>query len=270
MSSHRLLSRAVTARALSFASVAILSFLVALTGCGVQTTSAPPTADQIYQRAASSAMKDAQLTLSGSISATSTGQTITLDMTGTGQIVVKPSAAYHMALTLSLNSAQIHGTIVGDLIQVGGKLYARTQVNISGLPSTGTSKYTETPAPASQSSLIPSNLGNLKIVGEDTIRGDKCWHLSGVESANAAGTPAASGTSGTHSVKVDEWIRESDYYYVRLKLNTLPGLNLPIGGPSSGSSTTASANFTVDLSNYDQGVTISPPPASQIGTSSGY
>jgi hypothetical protein len=55
---------------------------------------------------------------------------------------------------------------------------------------------------------------------------------------------------------------------VRFKLSSLPGLNVPLGTPSAGSagSGSASANlgFIFDLSNYDQGVTISPPPADQV------
>jgi hypothetical protein len=55
---------------------------------------------------------------------------------------------------------------------------------------------------------------------------------------------------------------------VRFKLSSLPGLNVPLGTPSAGSagSGSASANlgFIFDLSNYDQGVRISPPPADQV------
>ena len=71
-------------------------------------------------------------------------------------------------------------------------------------------------------------------------------------------------SAGASPVTTDVWIRESDYYYVREKLSTLPGLSLPIGGSTSTTTSASNVGFTIDLSDYDKGVTISPPPADQI------
>jgi hypothetical protein len=246
--------------------------LVALAGCGSLVGGAPAlTAQQINDKASHSSMKDAKLALTGSITTNLNGMSIAMTMAGDGNIVVKPAAAYHLAMTVNLSSQQVNGAITIDLIQVSGNTYTKTQINIPGLPAgSGSDKYTKTSTPADQTTLLPKVNANLKIAGEDTIRGDKCWHLTGTVSTNDTGTPVASGTSGATTVHVDEWIRESDYYYVRLKMDTLPGLSLPIGEsstPSTGASGSANAGFTFDLSDYDQSVTISPPPANQITTS---
>jgi hypothetical protein len=54
-------------------------------------------------------------------------------------------------------------------------------------------------------------------------------------------------------------------------MDTLPGFSLPLGDTSNSSSATptassANAGFTFDFSDYDKGVTISAPPADQIGS----
>lgn len=239
------------------------ALLMVFAGCGL-APAAPPTAQQILDRAKQSKMKDADMALSGTIDTSISGISFTLTITGNGKIVVKPSNAYHMTMNIAMSSSQINGTITGDLIQVGGKQYSKTTVNIPGLPNTNSDLYTV--SAADQSSLLPDVGTNAKIVGEDTIRGDKCWHVTTTQYLDAQGTPVTASTSGATPVTADEWIRESDYYYVRAKLSTLPGLGLPLGGSSGSSTTTAPANagFTIDLSNYDTGATISPPPAAQI------
>ena len=260
------------ARPLALVAVGLLSLLVALAGCGNLVGGAPaPSAQQINDKASHSAMKDAKLALTGSLTTNLGGTDMAITLTGDGNIVVKPAAAFHLAMTMNLSSQQVSGTITLDLIQVGGKDYAKTQINIPGLPTgSGSDKYSVMSAPADQATFIPKITSGLKVAGEDTIRGDKCWHLTGTYSTNASGTPVASGTSGATTIHVEEWIRESDYYYVRLKMDTLPGLSLPISEsstPSSGASGSANAGFTLDFSDYDKGVTINPPPADQIATS---
>lgn len=259
---ERKMGMRIKGRQMLVGALSVCALLMVFAGCGL-APAAPPTAQQILDRAKQSKMKDADMALSGTISTSISGISVTMTITGNGKIVFKPANAYHMTMNIAMSSSQINGTIVGDLIQVGDKQYSKTAVNIPGLPSNNSNLYTE--SAADQSSLLPDFGTNAKIVGEETIRGDKCWHLTTTEYVDAQGTPVTSSTSGATPVTADEWIRESDYYYVRAKLNTLPGLGLPVSDSSAGSSTAASnAGFTIDLSNYDTGATISPPPADQI------
>jgi predicted small lipoprotein YifL len=262
-------------RGVRAAPLASLALLAVLAGCGLTNPLAgPPTAAQIFDRANHSDMKDAKLALSGNITTTASGAEFTLTMSGDGQIVLKPTSAYHMNLVMDLKSGQLTGKVTVDLIQVGGKAYTKTHADITGLPpSPDVQKYSAATVPDSQSNLVPQNQTALKVVGEDTIRGDKCWHLQGTMSTDAQGTPVAAGTSGSTSAKVDEWIRESDYFYVREKLDGLPGFS-PLGSGSassvsSGASDTGSGNvgFILDFSDYNTGATISAPPASDIAGS---
>ncbi len=248
--------------------VGACALLAVFAGCGAAPV-APPTAQQIYNNAMQSKMKDASVTLTGTVATTTSGISLTLTMSGTGQVVLKPANASHLTINATISSAQINGTLTSDVITVGGYSYTKSNVQIPGIPTPPATLYTKAAAPDTSSSILPqvaSNLVTVKEVGEDTIRGDKCWHLTVTEYTDAQGTPVASTTAGATPFVADEWIRESDYYYVRLKASTLPGFSLPLGGTSTGSSGSAASNvgFTIDLSNYDSGVTIAPPPADQV------
>lgn len=246
-------------RRLAFGALGACALLVAVAGCGL-IPGGPPTAQEIFDRARQSKMKDAAVTLSGALATSISGININLTINGNGQIVTKP-AAYHLTLNAALSSAQVNGTITVDLIQVGDTVYSKTAIQIPGFPTTNSDLYTKATAPADQGSLLPQSSANLKLVGEETIRGDKCWHITSTQYVDAQGTPVPTTTAGASPVTTDMWIRESDYYYVRVKLDSLPGLSLPLGGTSASAS---SNGFTVDLSDFDKGVTISPPPADQI------
>jgi hypothetical protein len=269
--SRRILAPTVL-RSLALTALGALSLLIALAGCGIPAVGAP-SAQDIYDRAAHSAMQDAKLTLNGATSTNVAGVAITLNMTGNGLVVLKPAAAMQLTLTMNLSGQQLSGTVVVDLIAVGDKLYTKTQMNIPGLPSNPSDNYSVTSSDTT--TLLPQHVTNLAIVGEDTIRGDKCWHLTGSTFTNAVGTPVASGTSGAVATHVDEWIRERDYYYVRLKTDALPGLSLPGGGATSAAPTAASgtpgasagSGFTFDFSDYDKGAKVIAPPADQVTTS---
>jgi hypothetical protein len=253
-------------RALPLLAAGALSLLMLLSGCGtLPPMSGPPTASQIFGNSLHSKMKDAKMALTASLKSSANGIDFNLTITGDGQIVVQPTAAFQMNLNMNIASDQLNGTVVADVIQANGKLYTRTQIKIPGFLTTDMTKYMVSDAIGVQSSLLPRELGNVKMAGEEIVRGDKCWHLSGVVSVNAAGTPVPAGTRGASSVNVEEWVRESDYYVARVKLGSLPGFSLPLGGASAGAGgSSADLGFTIDLTNYDQGVSIKPPPADQI------
>lgn len=247
-------------------SVFLLTALV-IAGCGAASspTSTQPTPQQIYDRAEHSAMKDAKVAMTGHFSSTEGSMVMTASVNATGELVLQPTYALHLAMTMDLTSEAISGTVTGDVIEVGGKRYTKTAFDLAGVPSSSSSKYVIEDVPVSESSLLPARETNLKLVGEETIRGDKCWHLSGTETTNAQGTPVASGTAGASTIHEESWVRERDYYYVRMKMDEFPGMALPMAASSaSATPTPTSSGFQVDLSDYDRGVTVSPPPADQI------
>jgi hypothetical protein len=192
-------------------------------------------------------MSDAALAFSGASNASS-GTSSGLTISGDGEITKKP-AAYRLHLVLQLSSAQASGNVAVDAIEVRSKDYTRVKTSISGLGSFGSDKYTVADA-TSTPALLTLTLTNLKLIGEETIRGNKCWHISG-------DSKDASGKVSTENL----WVRESDYSPVREKLSSLPGVNLP----SSTASAPLAVSLTIDFSNYDTGAVIEAPPASEIG-----
>ncbi len=248
--------------------LACATMLLAFAGCGLVPV-APPTAQQIFDNALHSKMKDATIAISGSLDTAFAGTQSTIAVTGSGHVVLKPAQASQLTLTMNLASSTVTGVITLDSITTGDTAYVRTQIQIPGLPIPSSNLYTKTTVPASQgASFIPQSATNLKLAGEEVVRGDKCWHLTGSTSFNALATPSASGTTNSGAVTFDLWVRESDSYLVRIKLDTLPGLNLPLGGASTGTSGSTSipgtAGVVIDLSNYDQGTKITAPPADQV------
>lgn len=230
------------ARVGSVATLALATTLLAgLAGCGT------PSAQQIYDSSNGSKMRDATVAFSGSSNGAATGSTITVS--GDGEIVKKPTAAFRLHMVLQLASAAASGSVTIDAIEVKSKDYIKINTSIGGLGAFGSDKYTVTDASSDSAALTPK-LTNLKLVGEETIRGIKCWHITG-DSKDADG-----------KVSTDNlWVRESDDYPVREKLSALPGVNLPSGTASSA----LDLSLTIDFSNYDTGAAINPPDASQIG-----
>ncbi|HEV2236929.1 MAG TPA: hypothetical protein VGR57_09750 [Ktedonobacterales bacterium] len=214
------------------------ALLVGLAGCGT------PSAQQIYDNSTSSKMRDAALTFTGASNGSSS-----LGISGDGEIVKKP-AAFKLHLVLQLNSAQTTGSVTIDDIEVSQKDYTKINTSISGLGDFGSDKYTVSDASSDTAASLTPKLTHLKLVGEDTIRGDKCWHITG-------SSTDASGQTSTDNL----WVRESDYYPVREKLSALPGVSLP-SGTGNGA---LDVSLTIDFSHYDTGTVIDAPPASEIG-----
>jgi LppX_LprAFG lipoprotein len=238
--------------------------LIVLAGCGAagSPSAGPLTAQQIFDHAKNSKMKDATVAMTGSGNTSVTGQQVDMTITANGQLVTKPEAA-HIQMSMQMNGQAFSGTITLDEIVVNGKSYTKTAVQIPGLPTPNSDKYTVTTDTSLASSFQAQNLSNLKLSGEETIRGDKCWHLTGT--AGASASTAGSATPST-SAPVDVWVREADYYLVRVKSSVLPGGAGLFGGTAS-STTDASSSFslTMDFSKFDSGVTIQAPSADQIG-----
>jgi hypothetical protein len=228
-------------------------------GCGASPAGTPLTAQQILDRAQHSKMQDAAITIGGALDVASAATTVSVRLSGSGTLVAKPAPATHLGLTVTLTGLA-SGTVTVDEIAVGTVAYTRTTIDIAGLPTTNSGLYTSTSIGTDQDSFVPQHASNLQVVGEDTIRGDKCWHLSGTTSTKTGQTSA--------SVDFSLWVRESDAYIARVQLSSLPGLNVPLATPlatkTGSTSATANLGFVLDLSDYDQGRTVTPPPPDQI------
>ncbi len=252
------------------ASLAILSFALLGAACEPGTSTqvtpptptTPPTADRIFDRAEHSAMKSAKVDFSAN-GTTGQGTEVTkVVVTGQGVVILDPAAS-QFSLKMTLSGNVVYGTVTDEYIAVGDKTYTKTVANVVGRATNSSAKYTATDTPDGPMPLLPTaTQTNLQIVGEDIIRGDKCWHLSGVETTNADGMPVPVGTSGATTTHLDTWIRKSDYYYVRLKMDSLPAVFGSFG--DAGSNPSDTSTYQIDLSEYDRNVTISPPPADQI------
>jgi hypothetical protein len=81
------------------------------------------------------------------------------------------------------------------------------------------------------------SLQNAKLVGAETLNGVNVWHLTGT------------GNSGGSNVAYDLYVRQDNYYPVKLV------------GKSSG---TDQGTLTIDFTGVNTGATISLPPADQV------
>lgn len=247
--------QAVCARpATSLLAAIALALTIVLSGCAALPFGSP-SAQQIYDDALHSTMQGANFTVSGGGSTTLGGLQTFVSFAGNGQIVLAPQA-YTMHLTIKMSGQSLSGQVTFDQIAVDGKAYARAQEQFTGLGSAGSDKY----GVGASVPLIPSQIANLKTVGQETVDSFKCWHVSGT--AIALGSAAASGASGGPAE--DVWIRESDSYIVRMQVGALPGVGLPASGSLLGGS--GGVTYTLDFGSYNNRVTIAPPPSAQIAS----
>jgi hypothetical protein len=229
-----------------------------LLSCG-QPTTVVGNADQIFQQAKSSTMKDAAFTMDTKLHASAPGANLSIHVSGQGELVVQ-SSAYHLTVKTEVGGPDVSGNFSSEIFQVSDKQYMRVDSHLVQMDSTV--KFEAVDLPNAEAWMLPQNLDNLKQVGEETVHSDKCWHLTGTKSFNPQGTPVPNGASGSTAVTFDLWIRESDSYYVRVKMNTLPGGLLPLGGDSISAST--DLDVTLDFSDYNKGRTVTAPPADQV------
>lgn len=288
--------------------VPVLALAFALAGCGLPVNlpgnlglaPKPLTAVAIFARAHTATYHDATFTLGGTFTTTLDGSasgapglgtsTSALTLNGTGQLVqhnagTDQSASHFILNVRSTTTTAATGTASGldtpaltmklELITIGTTAYTRYTIQMPGITLPKSDLYTQSTVPAGSASasftFTPQSAGkDLKLVGEDTINGVKCWHLTGTMSF---AIPATTGraTTSQEQVKTDLWVRESDNRIERVKTGLLPGLSLsaPTAGSASNlapglSGASITGTLTVDFTRYDSGVTITAPPASQI------
>jgi Domain of unknown function (DUF4352) len=174
---------------------------LALAGCGLVDVIKPPTPAEILARPANSGLRAVKFNIV-------THGTNRLSVTGKGAIEFRPKFASDVVFTGGLHE---------EKIDIDGKMYTRGSLGgWSVEPSKGQIRYgswTDGKDP--------------KLVGEDTIRGDKAWHVTATDAAG----------------KFDLWVRKSDGYPLRYRSEFLSVLGLEM-----------------TFSSYNSNVTIAPPP----------
>lgn len=229
-------------------------------GSSTGSTTAPPAATTIVQRAEQAPLKDATFTftLNGSASSTTT----TAATTGTGRLTTHPNRT-----DLTFPAIQVQGiTTSAEVI----------------IDASSGNYYVKVPALPQWLKLNPSALGvdvgvvsitdysalqNLTFIAAETVNTIPTWHVRGTAQVANAG----SGGSGTVTRTEDLWFRQSDYYPVKIAIQDVASGTTggPTGTPSPTTTATATPaptvaaqaalNETFTFTQWDSGITIALP-----------
>jgi hypothetical protein len=207
------------------------------------TPTATPTVSQILDHAKSAQIKDATFQLN--FQGTALSQAVS--GTGSGTITTSPSRA-EIKLTLSAQGS----TFTLDTIADNDSKTSYTKLSGLNLPGFDGSKWIKTPLDSGSGSLIDtsqftdySSLKDAKLVGVETVNGQKAWHLQGTAAASAGDTSASS--------TEDLFISQDKYYPVQVKIHTTGD---------------AAADVTLTFTGVNTGATVALPPPDQIQNSS--
>lgn len=193
--------------------VVIAALLLAACGSGNSTQQAhPPTAAEIIAKPHHANVKDAHFALSAHIASGGTA----FDATGDGLIVIKPQQASQFTLETTISGQPLKF----EVIIVGGKEYDLSPDN---------PRWTE--KPSSSSGPVPVGGKNATLLGEETLKLGKAWH---VKATDENGDP------------FEAWVRESDGYPLKYTV------------------TSQGTSFVALFDRFNTGQTISAPPSSDI------
>lgn len=189
--------------------------LVALTGCGGGGSGllglGPPTPSQILAKPAASGIKEMHMKITGK-------GTNGAALTGEGTLELSPKKASKMVVTAPLG---LLGNVSVEYVTVDGTDYTRL----------GSGKYDAKPTTAGNSQSGGWADGkNPKLVGEETVIGDKVWHVKATDSSGD---------------DFELWVREKDGYPLRYKSDS-------------------SSGFSMEFSDFNAGGAISAPSADQV------
>lgn len=203
------------------------------------TPTATPTVPQILDHAKNAKIKDTTFQLN--FQGTALGEAVS--GTGSGTVTTSPNRA-EIKLTLSAQGT----TFTLDTIADNDTKTSYTKLSGLNLPGLDGSKWIKAPLTGGSSSLIDtsqftdySSLRDAKLVGVETVNGQKVWHLRGTASPSSGDTSA----SGTE----DLFISQDKYYPVQEKIHTTG---------------TAAADITLTFTAVNSGATVALPPADQI------
>jgi hypothetical protein len=189
--------------------------LVALTGCGGGGSGflglGPPTPAQILAKPAAAGIKEMHMKITGK----GTNGTA---LAGEGTLELAPKKASKMVVTAAVG---LLGNISIEYVTVDGTDYSRI----------GSGKYDAKPTTAGNSQSGGWADGkNPKLVGEETVNGDKVWHVKATDSSGD---------------DFELWVREKDGYPLRYKSDS-------------------SSGFSMEFSAFNVGDAISAPSADQV------
>ncbi len=236
--------------ALACASMLIVAACGSSTGNPSQLKQVPhPTVQSILTSAQAAHFKDAEYTVTLTISGSSGGQNVSVTGTGNGKATSNPQRS-DVTINVSVAGVSLNEEVITD----GSNVYTKT---------TGATKWTKTTATSTDptSSLTnptslfgPSSLQGASLVGVETVNGVSSYHLHGTVPASTLGSAAGSGTGDLTS---DVWFRTDNYYPVKLVITST-------GSTSGSSAGTYSVSIIINFTSWDTGVTIQVPPASQV------
>lgn len=228
----------------------------------------PTDAAAVLAQASKAAPKDVSFTFDGAMK--SSGFTFT--MKGTGEIVLEPFAG-HLTMTTDLGNlgigtgnntaTTIEEIITSDTIYIkepalSSITNAKPWIKSPNIGSLDASSYG-----LGDNFLDYQKLINPKLIGEEVIDGKKTWHL---QTTFDSGDLSISGITSTEDI----WIDQETSYPAKVVLHM--GLStkgfLPTAEPDSTPLPDLgdiSIDYTYIFTKYNSGVTITPPPADEVG-----
>jgi hypothetical protein len=156
------------------AAILSLGALTAAVGCSLQ-----PSASDLWGRPPQSAARNAHAII------TATGSSGGSALQGDGTVVFKPRTAMSFRLRTRLGSLPAEL----DVLEVGGVTYQRAAAD---------QKWQRSSAPAPDPTWDGAT--DPRLIGQDSIGGDRTWHLKATRGASA----------------VEMWVRESDGYPLQI------------------------------------------------------
>ncbi len=246
---------------------------IALRG-GHQASSPPATAASILARATAAHLQDATFTIKNVDAETLGGTAITTTTTGQGTLSHNPQRQHFVLNLVGDPSLQLTPS---EIIVNGTTVYIKLPP--SERPTNNSKivwfQFDSSSGGSAQSQLYTTintsdvteyaQLSSVKLIGQETLNGQKTWHLQG----NVPSGDTSSGAGGitTSSTETEDlWFLQSTYLPLQITLHQTQDLST--GG--SGSTSTGSLNSVTDLTTtftaWNTGATITLPAADTVTT----
>lgn len=262
--------------------ILLILILLAIAGIARGRGSDNPSADTILSRAKAATVNDAnysiaaqaQVDLGSVLGSSAGGSATTINVTGDGMLTNSPSRN-EATIVIPLLGAQNSINVIADDTTLYLKLPALAGLLGGGATPIDTSKWFKVPLGdelngTSISILDYNNLKSVKLIGSEKVGDKQTWHLQGTFSladavpagASATATAVATSTGADiGNLTEDLWIIQDNYFPAKIMLQTKA--SVPSG--STGASTTQSTNvITLTFTKWNSGITITPPPASDV------